>query len=80
MKQFLHFPIHQRDNFSILSFRGMIDPSNQHLEWHSPPQNVLIIKKHMDQDVTKQFKEMVKWLMTVSLIYPVFFVDTPSRF
>ncbi|XP_066936315.1 NAD kinase-like isoform X2 [Clytia hemisphaerica] len=43
---------------------GMIDPSNQHLEWHSPPQNVLIIKKHMDQDVTKQFKEMVKWLMT----------------
>jgi len=42
---------------------GMIDPSNQHLEWHSPPQNVLIIKKHFDQDVTKQFKEMVKWLM-----------------
>ena len=55
-------------NFSI-HCRGMIDPSNQHLEWHSPPQNVLIIKKHFDQDVTKQFKEMVKWLMMVSLLF-----------
>jgi len=42
---------------------GMIDPSNQHLEWHSPPQNVLIVKKHFDTDVTRQFKDMVKWLI-----------------
>lgn len=51
----------------ILFFSGMIDPSNQHLEWHSRPQNVLIVKKHMDPDVTRQFKDMVQWLITVSI-------------
>jgi hypothetical protein len=52
--------------FSSFFFSGMIDPSNQHLEWHSPPQNVLIVKKHMDPEVTRQFKDMVQWLITVS--------------
>lgn len=54
------------NKFNNFFARGMIDPSNQHLEWHSPPQNVLIIKKHHDQDVTNKFKEIVKWLMIVS--------------
>lgn len=42
---------------------GMIDPSVQRLEWHSPPKNVLIIKKHHDQAVTDHFKTLTKWLI-----------------
>lgn len=46
-------------------FSGMIDPSVQRLEWHSPPKNVLIIKKHHDQAVTDHFKTLTKWLIQV---------------
>ena len=46
-------------------FRRMFDPSNQNLEWQSPPKNVLIIKKPSDSQVTEKFKSIAKWLIEV---------------
>lgn len=39
-----------------------VDPSEHFLAWAKPPQNVLVIKKLMDQEVTERFKELTRWL------------------
>ena len=44
----------------------MIDPSIQRLSWASPPKNILIIKKHLDIEVTSYFKTLAAWLISVS--------------
>ena len=59
--------------YMFLLLRGMIDPSFQRLEWHSPPQNVLIIKKHHDSDVTNYFKIIVEWLLKVNIFLFIYF-------
>ncbi|XP_078372245.1 NAD kinase-like isoform X2 [Oculina patagonica] len=40
-----------------------VDPSEHFLAWANPALNVLVIKKVMDQDVTKCFKELTRWLI-----------------
>lgn len=42
--------------------RSHVDPSEHFLAWAKPPQNVLVIKKVMDQEVTRGFKELTRWL------------------
>lgn len=54
-------------SFSTLySFSSHVDPSEHFLAWAKPALNVLVIKKVMDQDVTKCFKELTRWLIEVS--------------
>ncbi|KAJ7371693.1 hypothetical protein OS493_023724 [Desmophyllum pertusum] len=40
-----------------------VDPSEHFLAWAKPALNVLVIKKVMDQEVTKCFKELTRWLI-----------------
>lgn len=56
---------------NLLSFFiSYADPSDHYLDWEKQPFNVLVIKKVMDSEVTRCFKELTKWLIEVSLWSP----------
>ncbi|XP_047138339.1 NAD kinase isoform X1 [Hydra vulgaris] len=42
---------------------GVIDPSLQCLEWKAKPQNVLLVKKISDNDVSNECKKVIQWLI-----------------
>lgn len=45
------------------------DPScDHHLLWKEPPNNVLLVKKFRDKEVTMKFKEIAQWLIGVMII------------
>lgn len=50
---------------SLYSYSSHVDPSEHFLAWAKPALNVLVIKKVMDQEVTKCFKELTRWLIEV---------------
>ena len=39
------------------------DPSYQDFDWQSPPENILIIKKHHETSITEHFLHIAKWIM-----------------
>lgn len=43
-----------------------MDPSEHFLAWNNAALNVLVIKKVMDPEVTKCFKELTQWLVEVN--------------
>lgn len=45
-----------------------VDPSEHFLAWAKPALNVLVIKKVFDQEVTRCFKELTRWLIEVSRV------------
>ena len=61
-------------SYSVISwlsfFISYADPSDHYLDWEKQPFNVLVIKKVMDSEVTRCFKELTKWLIEVSLWSP----------
>ena len=52
--------------FSPCSCSGHVDPSEHFLAWNNAALNVLVIKKVMDPEVTKCFKELTQWLVEVN--------------
>ncbi|CAH3037789.1 unnamed protein product [Porites lobata] len=45
------------------TYSSYADPSDHYLDWEKQPFNVLVIKKVMDSEVTRCFKELTKWLI-----------------
>ena len=39
------------------------DPSFRNFDWQSPPENVLIIKKHHESSITEHFIDIAKWIL-----------------
>ena len=51
------------------SLRALLDPCHQFLQWKEVPKHILLIKKISDSQVTKDSKELTRWLIKVWLLF-----------
>ena len=51
---------------SIYVLRFLQDPTSQFLHWKHCPENVLVIKKVNDVEVTENAKQLARWLVEVN--------------
>ena len=56
-------------NLMSFYFRFLDDPSMHHLKWTAKPKRILVIKKIHDDCVSADFREIVKWLVQVGMVY-----------